>query len=169
MHPIDELEGEHRAIETVLQGLETCVAELEEGRGSPERLRQFAEFFLIWVDGIHHSKELLVLRSLRAANDESAERQIKRLLADHEHSADTAAMLLAEADALLLLDESPERVAALTRRYIAEQRKHMGYENRSLYPLARATLVPEQVKALTSRFVILDRMGVSPVRAARDL
>ena len=57
IHPVTELQGEHRMIEKVLEALETQLGQLELGKFDAAFFEQALDFFANFADGCHHYKE----------------------------------------------------------------------------------------------------------------
>jgi hemerythrin-like domain-containing protein len=142
------LQAEHLGVLMVLDQLERAVAAAERGAKVPaDILRDIREFFVVFVDRCHHTKEEAVLFPRLQARGSSA--IVRRLEEEH---AQGRALAAAYGQAVDDYGVDPTaaigRLASAARDYADFLREHIALETRELLPALEATLADEDL-ALT--------------------
>jgi hemerythrin-like domain-containing protein len=161
MQTTDTLQAEHLGVLMVLDQLERAVDAAERGAKVPaEIFRDIQEFFVVFVDRCHHTKEetelfpRLEVRGSRAI--------VRRLEEEHTQGrALAAAYSQAVDDYAADPTATSARLASSARAYADFLREHIALETRELFPAIQATLAEED-QALT---LALERIEVDWIGA----
>jgi hemerythrin-like domain-containing protein len=156
MKPIQDLKLEHEAVMVTLSILDRIGNDAEKaGRiENPDHLKQLMEFFKIFVDTCHHTKEEeLLFPALEEVGVSRGSGPIGVMLKEHQQGREYVAKI---SDSLTkYLDGDKEAVGALVksaRAYIALLTQHIDKENNVLFPLAEQNLSDEKQAALWEGF-----------------
>ena len=151
---IEAIQNEHRAIAAVLNGLARVVQGIEEGRLEPHftLLASLVEYLAEVPDKVHHPKENQIFALLRTKTHEVDE-HLDRLEAEHRE----AVALTGRLDRALVsyVQGGAANFAGFrdaVRGYIADERTHLGIEERHVLPAARRLFSPLEWEAINADF-----------------
>ena len=145
----DVLRQEHALIHDALLLLAAGADLAETGAPPPSReLRALVDFFVDFVDGVHHGKEEKILLPRLDAVDGDV---VHALLADHEHGRELVQAMRA---ALHPFDGAAFACAA--REYVACLRCHIVHEERWLFDAADRLFDRRRDRQVRSAFERLD-------------
>lgn len=136
MHAIDILRAEHEGVLTVVAQLERAVAAAERGAAVPaDVFTDIDDFFSVFVDHCHHTKEEREVFSRLAGNPAAATVQ-RALVAEHQEGRRLAAAFAAATRAYQPREVvSAVQLATAARAYAGHLRSHIDRESRHLFPL----------------------------------
>ncbi len=158
MNPIEELKHEHRAIEEALILLET-IAQRVQQPGVRQDARELVEFFRLFADTCHHSKEEHVLfPTLETLGVSRQGGPIGVMLSEHDEGRRHIQAMLAALDAL----ETGGRQEAGQFREHAEAyarllRQHIDKEDNVLFAIAEQRLSEVRKGRLSEAFERIER------------
>ncbi|MBC7360504.1 MAG: hemerythrin domain-containing protein [Desulfacinum sp.] len=169
MKAIDELKGEHRGIERMLDILKVLSERI--GRGAnvpPGDLDGVLEFLKVFVDRCHHGKEEdYLFPALEAAGVTREGGPIGVMLAEHEQGRTLVAKLEEAAARLRARDfEAHSRVKEIANQYGELLRNHIRKEEDVLFRMAQSHVAPLQDNDLYQAFELLERERIGPGRHA---
>jgi hemerythrin-like domain-containing protein len=168
MNPIEELVTEHEAVQLTLQILDRIQAEIENtgSIATPDDLAQLLDFFTVFVDRCHHSKEEeLLFPALEAVGVSRAGGPIGVLLDEHAQGRQyVAGMKRAFSDYLAGHREAVQTIRTQAEAYTGLLRRHIDKENQVLFPLAARHLPPAKLAELKAGF---DRIEETRIGAGR--
>jgi hemerythrin-like domain-containing protein len=149
---IEELRREHRTIAALLDSLEAQLAVLvDAGEPDYDALAALAEYFTDYPELVHHPKEDLIWRALKA-RDAAAAAPVGDLENEHRYLKDLTAAFAAAIDALCHDAEvRREAVRQVIRRFVDAERRHMTKEEQAFFPAAARTLKPEDWASVAAR------------------
>jgi hemerythrin-like domain-containing protein len=149
---IDDLRREHRTIATLLDTLDAQVAVLAEaGEPDYDALAALAEYFTDYPELVHHPKEDLIWRALKA-RDSAAAVPVGDLENEHRYLKGLTASFVAAIDALRHDAEvRREGVTQVIRRFVDAERRHMSKEEQQFFPAAARVLKPEDWASVAAR------------------
>jgi hemerythrin-like domain-containing protein len=165
MDAVSVLQAEHAGVLAVLAQLDRAVIAAERGAPVPVAVfRDIGEFFVVFVDRCHHSKEEAVVFP-RLARGAPA-RLIRDLEAGHARGRKLAAAYAAAVDAYVPGDVAAGRqLADAARAYAALLRAHIDEETQLLFP-AMTALVADDA-ALVAAFDRIEDEQIGPGTHAR--
>jgi hemerythrin-like domain-containing protein len=164
MKPTQELVQEHKAIEQMLAILETACTRLE-GREVVETddLARMIEFFRVFADGCHHTKEEeLLFPALECAGVGREHGPIGVMLHEHVTGRNHIRQM---SDALATMTRGDAEATACfvghAHAYINLLAAHIQKENFVLFPMADRLLTEEQQRKLEADFerIETERIG----------
>jgi len=140
MQTTDTLRAEHEGVLLVLDQLERAVATAERGAAVPTDIfRDIQEFFVVFADRCHHSKEEPELFPRLKAHSSRA--IAERLEQDHTVGRRLAAASGQAVDAYTACQtESGAKLAAAARGYASFLREHIDLETREVLPAVEGPL-----------------------------
>lgn len=141
---IERLSQEHRNISKLLAILERELEIFDVGESPDyEVIRSIISYFEVYTEIYHHRQEDLVFSKLASRDPATAER-IGNLVREHSSGTDRLRRV-AKAIDLVLADEEilRERVDAIVREFITQERRHMAMEDREFFPAALKALKPQ--------------------------
>jgi hemerythrin-like domain-containing protein len=141
---IERLSQEHRNISKLLAILERELEIFDVGESPDyEVIRSIISYFEVYTEIYHHRQEDLVFSKLAIRDPATAER-IGNLVREHSSGTDRLRRV-AKAIDLVLADEEilRERVDAIVREFITQERRHMAMEDREFFPAALKALKPQ--------------------------
>lgn len=160
METIEVIQAEHNAILGVLTQLERAAGGAAAGRQVPADVFQdIREFFQVFVDRCHHSKEEIVLFPRLTEGSDGA--LVKRLTAEHDTGRSLAAGYAEAVQAYQPGDKtSGARLAKAAQEYAALLRSHIDLETQSLFPVVERAVQPTD-REIVEGFerVEIDRIG----------
>lgn len=134
MNTVATLQAEHNGVLAVLEQLERAIAAAEDGTPvPPDVFIDIREFFAIFVDQCHHTKEE---KALFPALGERGAELANRLEAEHSAGRALAARFAAAVDAYAASPGAAAQLAAAARAYDDFLRRHIDLETVELLPLA---------------------------------
>lgn len=147
---LEKIQAEHRGMWLILNILEECAQEAQQG-GALERglVDLVLEYLETYIDEVHHPKEDKYLFSALIARSEDARDLVEDLQGQHEQEAERLARVRA---ALVDKDLDLKAFAAAAEDYIGFQRKHMRQEEGELFPLAREHLTESDWQGIEDAF-----------------
>lgn len=159
MDAIDILTEEHAKIGALLDKMDELVRRGRSGEALDARfLADAAEFFVVYVDGLHHAKEMVVFRALKSRLPKDEAVILNRLMEDHakgaEMAAEVGAVVTSFTSGLATLDHL---LNALTQ-YVSHQRTHSAFEQSELFPMARRVIEPAGMEAITRRLEFTENL-----------
>ena len=134
---LDQLRQDHRNMSTLLDLVEREVLCIDAG-GDPdlELLADAMRYLTVHSDAIHHPREDLVYREMRAAGDSIAA-GLERIEPDHRRLAELGMALRGDVEAALAgAAVARERLLQDAIDYVRRLRAHMDWEERDLLPRA---------------------------------
>src|SRR5690606_35887727 len=150
---IDQLRREHEGLVALLRVLERQAAVLAEAAGTPdtEALAALAEYFTDYPQQVHHPKEDLIWRALKA-RDRSAAAAIGDIESEHRHRMELRPHVARAIDAIPR-DAEVRRDAAgqVVRRFVDAERRHIEKEEKLFFPAAARTLKAEDWAEIAAR------------------
>jgi hemerythrin-like domain-containing protein len=168
MNPIEELVTEHEAVQLTLQILDRMQSDTAhtEKIATPDDLAQLLEFFTVFVDLCHHSKEEeLLFPALEAVGVSRAGGPIGVLLDEHAQGRVHVAQMKR---ALSNYEDGHAHALEALREhataYIDLLKHHIEKENQVLFPLAASQLSPGTMSELKIGF---DRIEETKIGAGR--
>lgn len=160
--PLDVIAEDHDRIRTLC----TLIDYIADRPGThPEIISQVSGFVQTELPALigDEADDLLPLMQRRCEPEDEIERLRARLEAEH---ATTLALLRDALDTLDALNTGPAGVADdrmdRLRAFAAHLRRHLGFENAVLMPLARARLTPDDKRALGLRMQMRRGTGTQP-------
>lgn len=157
LHALDVLHHEHRIIAKLLDLLERQVSLIGEDREADgDIVKEIVEYFRTFPDVYHHPKEDLIVRAVNRRDPEAGQ-ALAGLGGEHEEQAVELARLSRALVEMLM--EPATRSAAFARRateFIADQRRHMAWEDANFFDIAAATLTAADWKAVDERIAKLN-------------
>jgi hemerythrin-like domain-containing protein len=161
MEAISVLRAEHEGVLAVLTQLERAVSAAEQGAPlPPDVFTDIGEFFSVFVDRCHHSKEEAVVfpRLARSAHGAVA----SHLEEEHGRGRELATAYSAAVRGYTPGDTaSGQRLAAAARAYAAFLREHIDEEDRELFPAMEGTLAATDA-ALVAAFERIEEEQIGP-------
>jgi hemerythrin-like domain-containing protein len=159
MHPTDILSQEHRAIERMMDRLESQIANDQANHAFARSFYDEAlDFFRNFADGVHHAKEenLLFVR-LEERGMSGGGGPIGVMLAEHDQGR---AYLRGVREHLEAAEagsaDARRQVFANAAGYIGLLRQHIMKEDNILFRMARMILRPDDVVELTREFAAVE-------------
>jgi len=170
----EELMGEHRLIERVLDALEVATAHLDSGLTvRPEFFLDAADFIAGFADGCHHRKEEGVLfGAMVECGLPKTDGPIGHFLDEHVQGRTLTRGMRDGARRLQAGDVSARAaIVSNARRYVALLRDHIIKEDEVLFPLADDLFSADQQRAVLRDFerVQRDDVGAAAHVAFREL
>ena len=141
---LNSLRGDHTRMSGILDGLDQQLARIDSG-GAVDRqmLGDAVEYCQAYPARVHHQKEDLVMRRLRA-RDEAAAAAAGDLEAEHARLLRlTNSFTAAGRQAIEESDSASGEFAQITREFINAYRAHIEREERYFLPAALWSLTPE--------------------------
>lgn len=158
------LRHEHEAVLKMLDASEEAARQFEAGgRVRPQVLADLLEFFRIFADQCHHTKEEELLFPL--LERKGIPRQggpVGVMLSEHEEGRALVREMAAAAEAYQKGQEgAATRWSKVARTYAQLLRGHIFKENNVLFPMAEQVLTPEEQSQMAESFEKLEveRMG----------
>jgi branched-chain amino acid transport system ATP-binding protein len=145
-HALSIIQREHRALAAVLYTFDHVLAEIDAGRIEPDfgLFETIIAYVQDFPDRFHHPKEDEVLFPLLLKRAPETKAAIEQLQAQHHDGVRLTSDLRWKLDAW---KRDPGTgyadFATAARQFIDWQRKHMGLEERTIIPAARAKLSAE--------------------------
>ncbi len=168
MNPIQELIDEHEAVRLTLRILGRIGNEIDRDQriSNPADLEQLLEFFAVFVDRCHHSKEEeLLFPALEAVGVSRTGGPIGVMLEEHAQGRrHVAGMKRGLADHLNGDPRALQTIKNHALSYIDLLSRHIHKENQVLFPLALHHLSPAEQAALKEGF---DRIEETKIGAGR--
>jgi hemerythrin-like domain-containing protein len=160
MRSLEELRGEHRVIEMVLNGLEKLASQVTKGKPLDcEKAEKALEMLRNFADRCHHGKEekhLFKIMEARGVTREGGPLGV--MLQEHEEGRayiremGESARPAAKRDKGTALD-----FAQHAKSYIELLRQHILKEDEILYPMAEHLLSAEDDKQLMKAFEVVEK------------
>jgi len=161
------LRHEHDAVVRMLGFVDDLADQLERGqRVSPDVLDKVLEFFRVFVDQCHHSKEEgLLFPLLEAKGLPRAGGPLGVMLSEHEEGRKwIKEMAQVAEDYRLIVEGSGCRWASAARAYAELLRAHVDKENNVLFVMAERILTPDEQASLLEGF---EKLEVEKIGAGR--
>jgi hemerythrin-like domain-containing protein len=161
------LRHEHNAVVKMLGFTEDLADRLDHGeRVSPDVLDKVLEFFRVFVDQCHHSKEEeLLFPLLEAKGLPRAGGPLGVMLSEHEEGRKwIKEMTQAAEDYRLIVEGSGCRWASAARAYTDLLHAHLDKENNVLFVIAEQMLTPGEQASLVEGF---EKLEVEKIGAGR--
>ena len=165
MTPIEILMDEHRVIEQVLDVLERIVQQSAvQGILDGQSAGKAIDFFRVFADGCHHSKEedhLFPMLEARGLPRDGGPTGV--MLAEHEEGRALVRGMKEEIDAAAKGEpDALKRFSQQAGSYIELLRQHIDKEDRCLFPMVARTLNAEDHRALEAAFHDVAHEGTCP-------
>ncbi len=168
MKPIEELQTEHRAIESSLKILSAICDRIERENllTNPEHIDGLIDFFRVFVDQCHHRKEETQLfPALESRGMPGEENPIKIMLTEHEAGRafvrDMAVSMSQFREGNI---EALMRLVHNGRSYINLLVNHIRKEDAVLFPLADDRLTEEENARMAAEFDRIEKEEVGEGR-----
>ena len=141
---IRSLIQDHANTETLLAAMERQITRFAEGDSADmELLRAVLEYLSGFPDACHHPKEDLILQKLRETAPDRAV-DLERLEEEHRELAAETEALTSVVDAIAGEEELPRgALIGPGQAFIANYRRHMAMEEKTLFKVAAEVLSPE--------------------------
>ncbi len=154
---IETLYSEHAYISTLLDRLEQEAEKLEPGKVPDYALLlEMTDYLTHYPDQYHHPREDLLFRSLMQSDGEF-EARLSRLEREHETLRTYSDELFGElSDIARGRPVSQQTLKRTLARYVKGYRQHLAYESREIFPLARGTLTPGELRELAEKTRYID-------------
>lgn len=153
MRPTDDLREEHRAVELMLEILDSVCTNIESGKSvEQEHLEKLVEFMRIFVDKCHHTKEEghlfpeMVKREIPGTGE-----LIDSLLKEHNQAREYVGRI-EKAVSGKEWNKTGSGIVENSRAYIQLLSPHVEKENNDLFPKADAYLDSGVQKELLDSF-----------------
>jgi hemerythrin-like domain-containing protein len=157
MNALDVLTLEHRHIDRVLILLERAVARGRAGEFvSASLFLRTANFFLTYVDGSHHAKEMVLFQTMVVHRLPLAPGLLAQVSGQHGTGSEQAMALRDAADAALRTGADPEPMLSAAEDYLRLHRAHTEAEETRVFPMARRLLPPVVLERLRTRFARIE-------------
>lgn len=158
------LRHEHEAVTKMLDASEEAARQFEQGeKVRPEVLTDLLEFFKVFADQCHHTKEEeLLFPMLERKGFPRQGGPVGVMLHEHEEGrALIREMSQAAEDYRSGAEGASSRWAKAARAYAQLLRGHIFKENNVLFPMAEQALTPEEQRQLAESFEKLEveKMG----------
>lgn len=174
MKATEELKHEHRATERMLDLLDRICDRLEDGLAvEPNHLVELLDFIRTFTDQCHHGKEeAFLFPAMEEAGVEIIGGPIGVMLQEHEIGRAHVEQLANAIGRYRAGDRTAAGAIVLNARaYVRHLRQHIEKEDKVLFPMAEASLTPEQDAFLIERFaeVEQDRVGAGRHEAFHEM
>ena len=148
------IRDEHRALASVLKGLQYLVDEIRGSRQQPDfaLMKAIVAYVEQYPDRLHHPKEDQYLFPALRVRAPAAAKVLDELEEQHRHGPDVIGRVK---QALAAYEADPGRLEALhlaVEDYAAEQWAHMRKEEQEILPLAESALRPEDWAPIDAAF-----------------
>ena len=168
MNPIQDLAAEHEAVRLTLRILEKIIIDIERrgeiAHGGP--IDDLLEFFGVFVDRCHHTKEeKLLFPALETVGVGREGGPIGVMLKEHQQGRELVReMKTALGQYRLGESAAAARFCLSSRTYIDLLNRHIDKENQVLFPIASQHLSPSVASGLKQGF---DRIETEEIGAGR--
>jgi len=171
MDALDVLSQEHRQIQRVLQVLERAVAKGRDGEFVPASLfLRAGNFFLTFVDGSHHAKEMVLFQTMVAHRLPLAPGLLAQVSGEHGTGGEHAVALLCAAESMLRGGETdPSRMLDAAEDWLRLYRGHTAVEEAQVFPMARRLLPAGVLDRMRTRFARIEASHGSLGEAAEAM
>ena len=161
MEAVAILQAEHDGVLAVLAQLDRAASAAERGVPvPPDVFGDIGEFFAVFVDRCHHSKEEFAVFPRLTRN--ARVKLVHDLEAGHARGRELAAAYAAAVRSYVPGDSvSGQRLAAAARAYAAFLREHIDEETRELFPVMETTLAGDD-EALVAAFERIEEDQIGP-------
>jgi hemerythrin-like domain-containing protein len=157
MDALDVLKQEHRQIQHVLDVLTREVARGRQGEFvSASLLLRAANFFLTYVDGSHHAKEMVLFQTMLVHRLPLATGLLSQVSGEHGTGSEQALALQRASEASLRNGAAPEAMLDAAEAYLDLQRNHTTVEEQQVFPLARRLLPATALERMRTRFARIE-------------
>ena len=154
---VETLYSEHQYMGSLLDLLEQEMEKLAPGKIPDYHLAlDVVDYLTHYPDRYHHPREDLLFNAL-LKRDKSFRKQLDRLEREHESLRGYNAALFRDLQGIAdgrRVEQAQLR--ATLERYIAGYRKHMDFESREIFPLAKGRLTPAALSKLDARTRYID-------------
>jgi hemerythrin-like domain-containing protein len=164
MKPIQDLKMEHEAVNVTLRILDSICNDAEKTGQirNPEHLKQLMDFFKVFVDTCHHTKEEeLLFPALEEVGVSRESGPIGVMLKEHQLGRDYVANMTA---ALARYSDDGEKAARdlvkNARDYITLLAQHIEKENNVLFPIADKNLSDEKQAEIWEGFETIEKQKI---------
>ena len=149
--PLEQIEAEHNLQLQVLAKLERIIKAADSRelpQFAPKLLDFFANDFARHIE--HEEKGLFPILKKRCRPVDDLEMIVNQLSYEHELDRDLVDFLCGDLEKIARGRHSstPARFSINAQAFIETQRRHIGWENRIVLPLARKRLTEEDIKVL---------------------
>ena len=160
MKPINDLKIEHEAVKVTLRILDSICNDTEKTGeiANPDHLEQLLEFFKVFVDTCHHTKEEeLLFPALEEVGVSRESGPIGVMLREHQQGREYV-VKMKTALARYIDDDGAAAGDLITsaRAYIALLIQHIDKENNVLFPIAERNLSDEKQAVLWEGFETIE-------------
>ncbi|QDE70445.1 hypothetical protein BHS07_28270 [Myxococcus xanthus] len=171
MDALDVLNQEHRHIQRVLEVLERAVAKGRDGEFvSASLFLRAANFFLTFVDGSHHAKEMVLFQTMVAHRLPLAPGLLAQVSGEHGTGSEHAVAMLCAAETMLRGGETdPSRMLDAADDWLRLYRGHTGVEEAQVFPMARRLLPAGILDRMRTRFARIEASHGSLAEAAEAM
>ena len=157
MDALDVLTQEHRQIQHVLDLVARAVERGRQGEFvSASLFLRAANFFLTYVDGSHHAKEMVLFQTMRVHRLPLAASLLSQVSGEHGTGSEQALALKDAAEAALRAGAAPEPMLDAAEAYLQLHRGHTAAEETQVFPLARRLLPAAVLERMRTRFARIE-------------
>ena len=160
MKPINDLKIEHEAVKVTLRILDKICNDTEKTGdiADPDHLEQLLEFFKVFVDTCHHTKEEeLLFPALEEVGVSRESGPIGVMLREHQQGREYVVKM--KTALARYIDDDRAAAGDLiksARAYIALLNQHIDKENNVLFPIAERNLSDEKQAVLWEGFETIE-------------
>ncbi|MBZ4416916.1 hemerythrin domain-containing protein [Myxococcus sp. RHSTA-1-4] len=157
MDALDVLTHEHRQIQHVLDLVARAVERGKQGEFvSASLFLRAANFFLTYVDGSHHAKEMVLFQTMLVHRLPLATSLLSQVSGEHGTGTEQALALRDAAEAALREGADPEPMLTAAEAYLRLQQGHTTAEETQVFPLARRLLPANVLERMRTRFARIE-------------
>ena len=157
MDALDLLTQEHRQIQHVLDLVAGAVERGRQGEFvSASLLLRAANFFLTYVDGSHHAKEMVLFQTMLIHRLPLAPGLLSQVSGEHGTGTEQALAMRDAAEAALRGGGAPEPMLDAAEAYLQLHRSHTSVEETHVFPLARRLLPAAVLERMRTRFARIE-------------
>lgn len=149
---LSELQTDHANLTRLLDALDRQLDVFNQGgRPDYEFIADFLDYCLGFPDRYHHPREDLIVETMRRRAPESAE-DLAPLEAEHERINELTRRF-ADAVALAMQDQELPRArfAELAQTFLSTYRRHLSWEEETVFPRAQSVLSEADWQAIDAR------------------
>ena len=164
MKPINDLKMEHEAVKVTMRILDSICNDAEKSGqiANPDHLEQLLEFFKVFVDTCHHTKEEeLLFPALEDVGVSNESGPIGVMLKEHQHGREYVVKM--KTALTRYMDDDRAAASDLitsVRAYITLLNQHIDKENNVLFPIAEKNLSDEKQAVLWEGFETIETQKI---------
>ena len=164
MKPINDLKMEHEAVKVTMRILDSICNDAEKSGqiANLDHLEQLMEFFKIFVDSCHHTKEEeLLFPALEDVGVSNESGPIGVMLKEHQQGREYVVKMKTALARYMDDDRAAARdLITSARAYITLLNQHIDKENNVLFPIAEKNLSDEKQAVLWEGFETIETQKI---------